>query len=296
MYVILTMILATLAVWSVYSFWIKKDYEAPKTKGNKVKYVNSIGEQQKYLQERYKDKFFEAKNLEVDKNIGIRCPHDNDILFRHDAIMRNDIGMKNILRDVKCCDACNSVFLQLPDKIEEKFNIEDHCLYINKRIHDCQRNGHIVISATGIVEKIDGSALNINIQYCLVCRKYFIEKQQFDFYKSLYGIILGNFIYCDGLNDEYAPLMNQYSLLNLCGYNVNQKDNLSSDTRQSILRYVIENKLMSKADVIKHLDYYINLNSNQNTKKLAIKKWKDDLAYVSSFQIDKQAITDFRRC
>ena len=253
-----------------------------------VKHINSVDEQREFLQRRYYGKLFLARSAEVNKTIEEKCPYDGDILFKHDAAIRTELGTKQILRNAKCCDACDRAFVLSLNDGREKFYTQKNKLYINKRIHDCQRNGHVVVSATGVVKNIDSKEVNINVQYCAVCRKYFIEKEQFDRYRTLYGIMLGNFVYCDGLNSGYAPLMNQYSLLNLCGYNVGQKDNLSPYTRHEVLRYVIANKLMSKPDVIKHLDYYINLNSSQSSKRLAVKKWKEDLDYVNNLEINKQ--------
>ena len=259
-----------------------------------VKHINTIAEQKEFLEKRYKNKLFEARIVKRENNIRERCPYDDDILFKHDAVINNEFGTKSILKNVKCCDACNRVFVKTFGDGRVQFDKYNNRLYINKRIHDCQRNGHIVVSVTGVVKKIDGRDLNINAQYCATCRKYYIEKEQFDRYRALYGIILGHFAYCDGLNKGYAPLMNQYSLLNLCGYNVNQKDDLSSKTRQAVLKYVIVNKLMSKPDVIKHLDYYINLNGSQSNKKIAVRKWKEDLDYVNNLDMTKQKKINFR--
>lgn len=51
---------------------------------------------------------------------------------------------------------------------------------------------------------------------------------------------------------------------------------------------------MSKPEIIKYLDYFISLNARQINKKLAVKKWKEDLDYVNIFRIDKQREIDFR--
>lgn len=106
-------------------------------------------------------------------------------------------------------------------------------------------------------------------------------------------MFFGNFIYNDG-SDGYFSLRNEHSLLNLCGYNVGQKDNLSAITRQQILREVIELGLMSKSEVIKYLDHYINLNRGQSSKRLAVEKWSKDLDFVNSYRLSSQRKVDFR--
>ena len=266
----------------------------PDNGGTKTQHINSLAEQKQFLQNRYKGKLFEARAVEIDTNIGEFCPHGDGILFEHDAVLYNDRNLNHILRNVKCCDICNTVFVPSPTKEEIYFDIVENILYINQRIHNHQIRGKCVVSVTGVVRKIDGSMLKINVEYCVVCGKYFIEEQQYNRYMELYGILLGNFVYFNGFNFRYAPLNNAHSLLNLCGYNVSQKDNLSVQTRQKILRYVMEMNLMSKEDIISHLCYYINLNRNQLSKKIAVKKWKDDLDFVNTFRMNKQRTIDFR--
>lgn len=307
MYVLLTIALAICAVYvlvySVLSSFIKPDGDGPKPSrgetqpdegGTKSPNINSFAKQKQFLQNRYKGKFFEARAVEIDNNIGDFCPHGDGILFKHDAVLYNDRNFNCVLRNVKCCDICNTVFVSMPVKNEVNFDNVENVLYINKRIHDHQIKGNCVLSVTGIVRDINGNALKINVEYCTICQKYFIEEQQFNRYREIYGIILGNFVYYTGFNFGYAPLNNAYSLLNLCGYNVSQKDNLSSQTRQKILRYVIEMNLMSKENVISYLCYFINLNNNQLCKRIAVKKWKDDLDFVNAFRMDRQKTVDFR--
>mgnify|MGYP000015352505 CR=1 FL=1 len=256
--------------------------------------VNSTADQIKYLQNRYKGKLFPARVVECELDLGDVCPKDGDILFEHDAVLDSDRNYNHILRNVKCCDACNTVFVPALSNKMVHFDDTSNTLYINKRIHDCKRNKHCIVAVTGIVRKIDGDILKINVEYCFVCGKYFIEEEQFNRYKELYGIILGNFKCCSTLSGGYNPFMKDHSLLNLCGYNVGQKDNLSSISRHKILRYLMENDLMSKPEIIKYLDYFISLNAKQINKKLAVKKWKEDLDYVNIFRIDKQREIDFR--
>lgn len=186
-----------------------------------------------------------------------------------------------------------NAFVKIPKKQKVDFCLFNNILYINKRIFDCQKNHHLVDSATGIVQRLDGSALEINVEYCYTCKKFFIEEIQFERYRKIYGVILGNFIYNDG-SEGYFSLRNEHSLLNLCGYNVGQKENLSAITRQKILREVIELGLMSKSEVIKYLDHYINLNRGQSSKRLAVEKWSKDLDFVNSYRLSSQRKVDFR--
>lgn len=259
---------------------------------NKIsKRNNTIAEQISYLEKRYAGKVFEAKSIQKIEKNEIHCPVCGDILFQHDAVLST--GRYRVYNNASCCDACLNAFVKIPKKQKVDFCLFNNILYINKRIFDCQKNHHLVDSATGIVQRLDGSALEINVEYCYTCKKFFIEEIQFERYRKIYGVFFGNFIYNDG-SDGYFSLRNEHSLLNLCGYNVGQKDNLSAVTRQEILREVIELGLMSKSEVIKYLDHYINLNRRQSSKRLAVEKWSEDLDFVNSYRLSSQRKADFR--
>lgn len=259
---------------------------------NKIsKRNNTIAEQISYLEKRYAGKVFEAKSIQKIEKNEIHCPVCGDILFQHDAVLST--GRYRVYNNASCCDACLNAFVKIPKKQKVDFCLFNNILYINKRIFDCQKNHHLVDSATGIVQRLDGSALEINVEYCYTCKKFFIEEIQFERYRKIYGVILGNFIYNDG-SEGYFSLRNEHSLLNLCGYNVGQKENLSAIARQKILREVIELGLMSKSEVIKYLDHYINLDRRQSSKRLAVEKWSKDLDFVNSYRLSSQRKVDFR--
>ena len=136
---------------------------------NKIsKRNNTIAEQISNLEKRYAGKVFEAKSIQKIEKNEIHCPVCGDILFQHDAVLST--GRYRVYNNASCCDACLNAFVKIPKKQKVDLCLFNNILYINKRIFDCQKNQHIVDSATGIVQRLDGSALEIYVEYCYTCK------------------------------------------------------------------------------------------------------------------------------
>ena len=66
------------------------------------------------------------------------------------------------------------------------------------------------------------------------------------------------------------------------GYNVSQKEDLSSMQRQTILQSIVENGILSKSEVVSYLNYFINQRINRDTDMydVAISKWREDRDFI----------------
>ena len=89
----------------------------------------------------------------------------------------------------------------------------------------------------------------------------------------------------NGTNDaEYGELdassWNVESILRQEGYTVSQREGLSDNEREAILRNVISKKLMSRRQVIEHIELQISLRKNNSMYGIAISKWERDLAFL----------------
>ena len=89
----------------------------------------------------------------------------------------------------------------------------------------------------------------------------------------------------NGTNDtEYGELdassWNVESILRQEGYTVSQREGLSDNEREAILRNVINKNLMSKRNVIEHIELQISLRKNNPMYGIAISKWERDLAFL----------------
>ncbi len=108
--------------------------------------------------------------------------------------------------------------------------------------------------------------------------------------------IIGTYGYYEeyeGNDDEYQSCTSSYadseldtsswnveSVLRQEGYSVSQREGLLDSERQAILLKVIENKIMSKYQVIEHIELQISLRKNNSMYDIAISKWECDLAFL----------------
>ena len=163
-------------------------------------------------------------------------------------------------------------------------------LYVHKGTIRCQRESHDVIQATAVLVGRNESNIQLSVNYCRDCDKFFINYVSYEEYRKRYGFLIGNII----LDDEGKPLYGDIALaeaspLKLCGYSVNQQDDFSRETRRYIIRKIISLGVMSKSEVIRYLEYFITMNGKRRGNEIAVSKWKDDLAYTLSIDFENQS-------
>lgn len=166
--------------------------------------------------------------------------------------------------------------------------IPQNTLYVCKGLISCNRNGHNVESATGIMLAKNGAVIKINTNYCPQCRKYFISHDEYMRYRKLYGVLLGNIKLTNGSFVQSEVELAEESILHMCGYSVNQTDNLSPAVRQSILQYLIDSNVSSKPEIIDYLNFFIRRNGKKQNMGEAVRRWNEDLKWVREYQINRQ--------
>lgn len=162
-------------------------------------------------------------------------------------------------------------------------------LYVCKGTIYCKRNAHSIDSATGILLGRNGKIVQLNVNYCPQCRKYFISHDEYVHYRKIYGILLGNLKMesASSNKDKEFDLADE-SILHMCGYSVSQAANLSAPTRREILQYLIDSKVSSKAEIIYYLNHFIGRNGKKSNMEDAVRRWNEDLAWVRNYQINSQ--------
>lgn len=127
----------------------------------------------------------------------------------------------------------------------------------------------------------------MNINICHHCNRFFINYGEYEHYRDEYGII-GNLKMVLGNGSPGSIPLADQSTLKLCGYTVNQIDNLSSEQRQRILAQIIDGNIMSKAEIIDYLHMFIRYNGVRYHMNYAVEKWKEDLKFVRDYRINEQ--------
>lgn len=168
------------------------------------------------------------------------------------------------------------------------FSSKENVLFVCKGITACKRQGHQILSATGIISNKLREPIKINANFCPQCGKYFISYDEYSYYRKLYGIVLGNFKISTSPSSKADFELSAESPLHLNSYTVSLSSNMSQTDRQAILRYIIDEGLLSKAEVISYLNGFINLNGKKASNASAVSRWKDDLDWVRNYQINEQ--------
>lgn len=70
------------------------------------------------------------------------------------------------------------------------------------------------------------------------------------------------------------------SPLRLSGYSVSQGKGLSQKERETLLASLINHNLISKANTIQYLNWFIQMNGQRSGNSLAKEKWESDLIFV----------------
>lgn len=186
------------------------------------------------------------------------------------------------------------------DDIEEDEEDEE-CSYVieyrtfvikdDNYIKECMRSGHDIEKVTASVNiiKYNGETEEIEIPayFCMDCGLYFIEESQYNL------LLVRGRLLCQILTmSEYRTYNNsgnlsnnwaQQSILKIGGYSVAKNDGLSERQRQTILEYIIESGILSKADVVNYLDFFIRLNEGKKNMSYAVSKWRSDMQYLRNY-------------
>ena len=172
-------------------------------------------------------------------------------------------------------------------------------LYVHKGTILCQRDSHNVVTATAVLLGRNDQTIELTVNYCKDCKRFFINYISYDAYKNKYGILIGNIVLEDEGHNVFSDVvLAEASPLKLCGYSVSQQDGYSKETRWYIISKIIDRGIMSKSEVIRYLEYFISINGKKKGNQLALSKWKDDLKFTLSYASDSQErhnITEIRR-
>jgi len=169
------------------------------------------------------------------------------------------------------------------------FSSKKGVLYVCRGMVKCMRDSHTVKSVTGIIPSRSGLPVEVNMNYCVECDKFFITEKDFEFYRKKYGLIAAHFVFetSDGVSSPYNELAEQ-SPLKLCGYSVSATEGYSAEERQGLLSAIIDNEIMTKPDVLSYLNWFIQYNGSKPGNEMAVGKWKEDIKFVRDYRIGEQ--------
>lgn len=160
----------------------------------------------------------------------------------------------------------------------------------------CTNQNHKIDDIVGILpiktdKRIENTAVDIG--YCHNCNKYIMLTSAYQALKGKPVCWVKDLRTDKVYNDPNTnfPLNLQEHIIHKYGYNVQSGNGLSSLDRQQILVNLINNKVLSKNEIISHLEYCIKMASGRDNMTAAISKWKQDLEFLCRFKVNKNAVS-----
>ena len=181
-----------------------------------------------------------------------------------------------------------------PQRFPISFDNAGYTLFVYKYSFPCRTKNHNIIPGTGELIALDGSTVLINIEYCVNCNKCFIDFDEYERYREKYGQKLGILLGNISFDKHIFPSGNGFgglaekSVLRLCGYTVNQNDDLTENQRHRILGIIMDYGILSRDEIISHLKLFIKSRKNNPIMRNAVQKWEDDWDWVSDYKIDRK--------
>ncbi len=165
---------------------------------------------------------------------------------------------------------------------------------------ECSHKYIKVMATVPIYANQKVTSITFAAEYCAECGVYYIPESVYQTQIKPKGRLL-----CQVMSvDEYRSYkkmrgndidLNPQSILNMVGYNVNSKENLSDHQRQTILRYAIESGVITKKKTISYLEWFIKNNGANRGMENAVRKWKKDLQWVIEYNGKGDIIVGVRR-
>lgn len=184
------------------------------------------------------------------------------------------------------------------DNQNEKVGIKKNNFYeiglkdfiVRGNVFKCMNKKHKIDNIVAMV-KVDNDGkskmVKISAGYCPECKVYFIMDSTYHELKKK-GLILCRITdHKNYMKNSLIGGMNlaQESILMQYGYNVSQAEGLTATGRQKILAVIIDNKILSKSEIISYLDFFINQRSKMSNMGMAISKWEADREFVENYRI-----------
>ena len=172
------------------------------------------------------------------------------------------------------------------DKILSKIS-KANTLFLYKSKIICLKHKHPIEDVRASVIIGDNRQISIHANRCAKCGIIFMHYSEYERLKKTYPFLIANF--CELSSDGYTPVVNKSiaseSMLMLCGYNV-KNGVLSERQRHLLLRNIIYNDILSKAEIIDYLEHFITFNGSKKNMFFAVSKWENDLSFVRQLDIE----------
>ncbi len=250
-------------------------------------------------------------------NEGYRVKYTSDILIikkkfstlEHEGIQHNiDSALANkivacveerIKADKKTANIntdTNKKSKIVPKKNYDKvYNVAPKALVIRSNNSYCIKNHAVedigacfwICTKKGELEQI-----TVGAGYCESCNVFFLPRIVYEKLKAE-GTILCRMIdeesYITGnyLSNIFGVTLADESLLHQMGYRVGLSSPLSEKQRHMILGCIVDNKIMSRIQIINYLNTFISFRKSREEYRFAIEDWQNDINFINTYKTDE---------
>lgn len=192
----------------------------------------------------------------------------------------------------------NSKIAPPPTKLQKSVQIHEHDnnirvkdFVVRRTTFKCRHNDHRLQNIDAVINIInkdgDIKQTTVSAGYCPNCNLFFIMESTYQKLK-LKGTpicrVSDEKTYLSGSSFVNGMRLAQESVLMQYGYTVSQAEGLTGARRRKILALLIDNKILTRSDIISYLDFFINQRKNQHRFEKAIEKWESDREFVSEYR------------
>lgn len=232
---------------------------------------------------RYKDKneyVYKSEYLDGDIVLGYKSQLDADKDNYEETYLKIHIGdyleiyANSIVdRELYTCITGKTYIKRLHEKDAVVRINNKSCIDVNHKLNEITAYIPVLITNLGLQQ------IPINAFYCKSCQRYYILENTYKNLKTR-GLICCRVIDSKDLTSNSYSSWATESVIKQYGYNVSVTENLSEYKRHVILEFIIQNNILSKAQVVEHISWLIRANIDRPRYRDAVKKWTTDLNYL----------------
>ena len=235
---------------------------------------------------------YEKEKCSCEQVLLSSCSLQNpDCIFHDEFLERMKKHSEKILRKQETQIVAKEPKKEIISKSEPslpEIGLKDFVVRAN--VFKCMHNKHKIDNVVAMINIDDNGKrkqIKISAGYCSQCKIYFIMDSTYQNLKKK-GMVLcrvtdeKNYMksgYINGMKLAQESLLMQY------GYNVSQTEGLTATGRQKILAVIIDNKIMSKSEIISYIDFFISQRSSNSRMEVAISKWEADREFAENYKM-----------
>ena len=235
--------------------------------------------------------------------------HSNDWFVLNSSELA---GMAEAIKEEKNSSkikVSNSGGTSLPSYDTKPYSITAHDFVVRQNVFKCRCKGHVIRDIQAMIATInrqgDVSEITVSAGYCPDCNTYFMMDSIYNKIKHS-GIPIcrtmdsKSYEKSDFTNSSYGNLASE-SVLKQFGYSVSMVDDIPSIQRKKILASIVDNKVLTKSEVISYLNYFINYRKNQKKDDGSLKYahaiscWCEDRDWLDTYDVEKAEVVRVKR-